>query len=271
VERLLRRTGIPLVYDFDDAIWLTDTSDSNRHWSGLKCSRKTAELCRIASAVVVGNETLGEYARRYNENVWVIPSTVDTEKYSPREHSRSEQPTVIGWSGSQTTARHLGALAEALRRVAALSCVELRVMGAAFELPGVQVSLRRWSPESEAEHLRSFDIGVMPLPDDAWSRGKCGMKALLYMAVGVPVVASPVGVSTEIIQDGVNGILAATEDDWVEKLIELIDNVQLRRRLGAAGRATVEARYSLHAQAPRVLQLLNSMASTSQREQKVLL
>jgi glycosyltransferase involved in cell wall biosynthesis len=216
----------------------------------------------MASAVVVGNEWLAEYARRHNPNVWVIPSTVDTDRYVPRAIEPSTAPVVIGWSGSSTTVRHLRTISGALARVAAAAPVELRIMGGEFELPGAPVTLRRWSSEGEVDELRRFDVGIMPVPDDLWSKGKCGMKALLYMAVGVPTVASPVGVNSAIIREGENGLLAATEEEWVDKLLTLVRDVELRRRLGAAGRATVEATYSLRAQAPRVLDLLGSVART---------
>jgi glycosyltransferase involved in cell wall biosynthesis len=259
VERLLVRTGTPIIYDFDDAIWMTDTMDGNRRWGFLKCAGKTAKLCGMAAAVVTGNDLLAEYARRYNGNVCVVPSTVDTDTYLPRRTYSDRAPVVIGWSGSPSTVQHLRTVTGALRRVVASACVELRVMGGEFEAPGIPLSLRLWSPEREVEELQAFDIGIMPLPDDPWSRGKCGMKALLYMGVGVPVVASPVGVNTSIIQDGQNGFLADSEDEWVEKLLVLVRSVSLRRSFGTAGRATVEATYSLRTQAPRVLRVLQSV------------
>jgi glycosyltransferase involved in cell wall biosynthesis len=263
VERLMARAGTPILYDFDDAIWMTDTTDANRGWASLKCAGKTAELCRMASAVVVGNETLAQYAREQNANVWVVPSTVDTDRYLPREHTDGDRPIVIGWSGSPTTVKHLCTISGALRRVATATSVELRVMGGELDLPGIPVSLRRWSPRREAEELRQFDIGLMPLPDDPWSRAKCGMKALLYMAVGVPAIASPAGVNKRIIQDGVNGLLAATQEEWTEKILALAESAAMRRRLGKAGRSTVEAGYSLRAQAPRVVEILRSLAPMS--------
>jgi glycosyltransferase involved in cell wall biosynthesis len=263
VERLLVRTGIPLIYDFDDAIWIPDTMEVNRCWGFLKCPGKTARLCRMASIVIAGNEWLAGYARAYNRNVWVVPSTVDTERYRPRNLIPREGPVIIGWSGSPSTIRHLRIISGALRRVAAAASIELRVMGGDFRLSGVPVSLRRWSPETEVEELQGFEIGIMPLPDEPWSYGKCGMKALLYMSVGVPVVASPIGVNSTLIQDGKNGFLAAKEDEWVEKLLALVRDPELRRSMGQVGRATVEAGYSLQVQAPRVLSILKTVARSA--------
>ncbi len=139
---------------------------------------------------------------------------------------------------------------------------QLNVIGTlGYRVDGVPTIAQAWCRDSEARDLHSFDIGVMPLPNDAWSRGKCGMKLLQYMATGVAAVASPVGVNTEIVQDGVNGFLAATADEWIEKLSALIQDGALRRRIGAAGRRTVEERYSARVWVPRVRSILESATS----------
>jgi glycosyltransferase involved in cell wall biosynthesis len=248
------------VYEFDDAIWLTKNVDANRAWGFLKCSWKTSHVCRIAARVVVGSEALAGYARRYNPNVDVVPSTVDVDRYPPRRHDGAAGPVVIGWSGSPTTVEDLCHIEGALRRVAAAADVEFRVMGGEVDLPGLPVTTTGWSADREVGELRGYDVGIMPLPNDPWRQGKCGMKALLYMAVGVPVVASPVGLNTAIVRDGVNGFLAEGEDEWVEKLLRLVHDVGLRRQLGAAGRATVEAEYCPRVQVPRVLDILRRTA-----------
>jgi glycosyltransferase involved in cell wall biosynthesis len=259
MEWLLSRIGPPIIFDFDDAIWITQTMEINRAWAPLKFPGRTAGLCRMAAAVVVGNEYLADYARKYNSNVSIVPSTVDTDRYRPRVHGAKRGPIVVGWSGSPTTAPHLTLVRGALRRLAAQWPIEMHIMGADWQAPGVPVVQTQWSPDNEVEELRSFDIGIMPLFDDAWTRGKGAMKALLYMAVGVPAVASPVGIASNIIQDGRNGFLAASEDEWVEKLLALAQDDQLRRRLGSAGRATVEREYSAKTQVPRVLEVLEDV------------
>jgi glycosyltransferase involved in cell wall biosynthesis len=167
---------------------------------------------------------------------------------------------VIGWTGSHSTVQHLDTLRGALKRLAEKESFRLRVIGApSYECAPVDVDVIRWRADTEVEDLRPIDIGVMPLPEDRWSKGKCGLKALQFMALGIPTICSPVGVNTDIIQDDQNGLLAATEDEWVEKLSRLLHSAELRRRLGEAGRATVQEKYSAIAQTPRVYEIFKSV------------
>jgi glycosyltransferase involved in cell wall biosynthesis len=257
LERLFCRSRVPVILEFDDAIYLTHTSAANARWSSLKCAGKTSELCRISTHVVVGNEYLASYARQHNPSVSVIPTTIDTDAYEPRNEYRDSNPVVIGWSGSGTTVAHLRTIDRVLQRVAEQAPVRLHVMGTPeYSLRGVDTRALQWSPEVELPELREFDIGVMPLPDEEWARGKCALKALQYMALGIPTVTTPVGVNAEIIRSGENGFLALTEDEWVDRLLKLVRDVKLREQLGRAGRATVVAEYSSAVQAPRVRELL---------------
>jgi glycosyltransferase involved in cell wall biosynthesis len=259
-ERWLRRTGVPLIFDFDDAVFVPYKSPSNGYLSYLKFPGKTRTICRLAAHVMAGNPYLADYARRVNERVTIIPTTIDTEKYTVEPRAESPGAPVIGWSGSYSTVQHLDTLGGALQRLAKRERFRLRVIGTpSYKLEGVEVEALPWRAETEVADLRAMDIGVMPLPDDKWSAGKCGLKALQYMALGVPTVCSPVGVNTEIIRDGENGLIAGTEDEWVEKLSRLLRSAELRARLGRAGRATVEERYSAATQAPRVYQVIESV------------
>jgi glycosyltransferase involved in cell wall biosynthesis len=264
-ERMIARAGVPLVFDFDDAVFERYVSPSNGYLSYLKFPGKTRTICRIAAHVMAGNEYLAEYARKVNPNVTVIPTTVDTSKYTVAARAENDVP-VIGWTGSYSTVQHLLTLADALRRLAETERFRLRVIGSpnmSLEgLAGLDVEALTWDSKTEVGDLRAIDVGVMPLPEDRWSRGKCGMKALQYMGLAIPTVCSPVGVNSEIIRDGENGLLATTADEWVEKLGLLLRSPELRERLGRAGRETVEARYSAAVQAPRVLQILESVAGT---------
>jgi glycosyltransferase involved in cell wall biosynthesis len=259
-ERLIAQSGVPVVFDFDDAIFVSYRSPSNGYLSYLKFASKTKTVCRIASHVMVGNAYLADYARQVNDRVTIIPSTIDTEKYRVPERKEKPAPVVIGWTGSYSTVQHLDTLRGALKKLAEKESFRLRVIGpGAYECAPVDVEARTWRAETETEDLREVDIGVMPLPEDRWSKGKCGMKALQFMAMGIPTICSPVGVNTDIIQDNQNGFIAATEDEWVEKLTRLLRSAELRQRLGHAGRVTVEEKYSAITQSPRVYEIFKSV------------
>src|SRR5215213_11759615 len=259
-ERMVHKTGVPFVFDFDDAIFVSYRSPSNGYLSYLKFAAKTRTICRLASHVMVGNPYLAEYARQVNDNVTVIPTTIDTNKYNVAPRKTSSGPLTIGWTGSYSTVQHLDTLRDALQELAKTEQFRLRVIGTpTYECAPLEVEAMPWRAATELEDLSAIDIGVMPLPDDNWSKGKCGLKALQFMALGIPTICSPVGVNTDIIQDNENGFLAASEPEWVEKLSRLLRSAELRRRLGDAGRATVEQQYSAMIQAPRVYEIFESV------------
>lgn len=261
LERFMARTGVPVIVEFDDAIFLTDTTAENRRWGFLKCAGKTDEICQLSSHVVVGNPYLADYSRRFNPNVTVIPTTIDTDTYPARAEYTEPSTVVVGWSGSKTTVAHLSTVNEAIRKVASQASVRLHVVGTPeYRLEGVETYAAPWSSSTEVGELSRFDLGIMPLPDDEWARGKCGLKALQYMAMGIPTIVSPVGVNTEIISEGRNGLLASTQEEWCEQMLALVRDRRLRERLGRAGRQTVETTYSTLTQAPRVLELLQQLA-----------
>jgi glycosyltransferase involved in cell wall biosynthesis/SAM-dependent methyltransferase/uncharacterized protein YbaR (Trm112 family) len=258
-ERLVHQTRVPIVFDFDDAIFVSYRSPSNGYLSYLKFAGKTKSICRMAAHVMVGNPYLAEYARQVNKNVTVIPTTIDTTKYQPFARLESDVP-VIGWTGSHSTVQHLDTLRPALQKLAKLQPFRLRVIGTpSYKIEGVDVEAIDWKSSTEVEDLSYVDIGVMPLPNDSWSKGKCGAKALQFMGLGIPTICSPVGVNTDIIQDNRNGLLADSEDEWVEKMRMLLRSREMRERLGKAGRQTVEERYSAKTQAPRVYEVFRSV------------
>lgn len=259
VERLAHFNCGRLVFDFDDAIYQPYVSPSNRYLSYLKFPWKTRALCSMATAVLAGNAHLAEYARRYNDRVDIVPSTVSLRMYRPRP-ARSPGLPVVGWTGSHSSVQYLHSIRGALTRLNRRRPFRLLVVGADdFALPGVQTECRRWRADREVEDLWDMDVGVMPLPDEPWARGKCGMKAIQYMGVGIPAVVSPVGVNREIVEPERTGFHATTEDEWVEALDKLLGDESLRERLGREARSTVEARFSAESQAPRVAEILKGL------------
>ncbi|MDW8333002.1 MAG: glycosyltransferase family 4 protein, partial [Bacteroidia bacterium] len=215
----------------------------------LKRPEKTGEIIALADLVLAGNDYLRQYALKFNANVEVMPTTVDTDEYRPGPRSSNEK-VVVGWSGSPTTVPHFDQATPvwtALKQKYGEK-IEFRLIGdenyrnATIGLQGVG-----WTRERELEMLNSFDVGVMPLPRNEWTRGKCGLKGLTYMAFEKPTVMQRWGVNAQIVRDGVNGFLADDVGEWVEKLSALVESEQLRRRLGKEGRKTVVERYSVSA------------------------
>lgn len=262
LEPILERR-VPVVLDFDDAIWLLDASEANAGVARLKVPSKVEHSIAGAAVTTVGNEYLAAYARGFSDRVQVIPTTLDIERYRPQPRVARDL-VRIGWSGSPTTSRYLRGIEAPLRRALAELPVELVVTGdPLFRLPGAErVQVLPWQAATEIADVGAFDIGLMPLPDDAWSRGKCGFKALLYMALGVAPIVSPVGVNNQIVTDGQNGRWATTHEEWFEAIATLVDDVGLRHRLGEAGRRTVVERYSGQQWAPTFLKVLEEARET---------
>jgi glycosyltransferase involved in cell wall biosynthesis len=261
-ERLLHARQPAIVYDFDDAIYLPYVSPTNRYLSYLKFPWKTRALCRMASAVIAGNGHLAEYASRYNDRVFVVPSTVSLREYQPRPAPSRDRVPVVGWTGSHSSVPYLSLVRGALQELRRRRPFRFLVIGVeGFEIPGVEVECRPWSAASEVRDLWDMDVGIMPLPDEPWARGKCGMKAIQYMGIGIPAVVSPVGANRDIVQNGVTGFHAATDAEWVGRLDVLLGDAALRERLGAAARQSVSDLYSAEAHVPRVAEILRQAAS----------
>ena len=262
-ERKIAKSGVPVVFDFDDAVFVSYKSPSNGYLSYLKFPGKTAEICRLSAHVMAGNEYLAEYARAQNDNVTIIPTTINTDKYLLRSDPGEPETVTIGWSGSFSTIQHLDTIREVLQELAKTERFLLRVIGApVYKIDGVETEAIQWRSDTELHDLGKIDIGLMPLPDEDWSRGKCGLKALQYMALGIPTICSPVGVNSTIIKDGENGYLADGKDEWIAKIKLLIHSTALRRKIGVAGRETVEREYSAKVVAPRVLDVFRSAVAS---------
>jgi glycosyltransferase involved in cell wall biosynthesis len=249
--------GRRLIYDVDDAVWLSGRQTAGHYLSFLKgAARKVAWLAERADPIVAGSEILAEHLALYNSAITVVPSLVDTTSYVTRVH-RQGAVITLGWIGSPTTARYLSYMGPVLERFAQQSARPVRLVvvgGKAPRLRRVEVQERSWSPESERVALAEMDIGLMPLEDTPWSRGKCAYKALQYMACGIPPVVSNVGVSGAVVAD--SGCVASKDADWLEGLHLLANDADLRVRLGAVGRARIERDFSFARWIPPLAQIL---------------
>lgn len=259
-EKKFAKSTAELIFDFDDSIWLEDQNEANGKLAFLKNPSKTADIIALCDTVVAGNDYLADFAKQYNKNVVIIPTTIDTDWYKPQAKSNNKK-VIIGWSGSFTTLKHFESALDALTEIKAKygEMVSFKVIGDANYLyEPLNIVGNKWKSETEVEDLQDIDIGIMPLPDIEWTRGKCGLKGLQYMGLAIPAIMSPVGVNTEIIEHGVNGFLATTKNEWINCLSELIESPKLRKRLGEAGRKTVEEKYSVEANKEKYLALFTN-------------
>jgi glycosyltransferase involved in cell wall biosynthesis len=264
-ERLLNLLKIPYVVDYDDAIF----HNYDRHPNYIVRSllgRKIDTVMRHAALVIAGSEYLANRARQSGASwVEVIPTVIDLDRYSLEEASVHDD-FVVGWVGQPGNVRYLSLIQPALAKLFNTGGVKLKLVGSGpLVLEGVPTEIVDWSEETEVAQIKSFDVGIMPILDDFFERGKCGYKLIQCMACSKPVVASPVGVNREIVQPGLNGFLAETQGDWVEALNTLRTQSELRRRLGQSGRNKVETTYCLQVIAPRLLALLHGAADAASR------
>lgn len=265
VRWLLRWRRPPVVYDFDDAIFTTEVR--RQHWLAAWKQRRNAAglpaMLRLADHALVENKYTAAFAAGHCPLVSTITGPIDTRRYiADSEPAAARDEVVLGWIGSATTLPYLQLIRDPLARLGRrFPQLRLRVIGAVVvELEGLPVEARPWSLEGEVEDLRSFDIGLMPVPDDPWTRGKGGYKLLQYMATGLPVVTSPVGVNCQIVRDGETGFWARTPEEWEERLARLIADPALRRRMGQRGRAAMEAEYTLELHSRRLGEILRQVA-----------
>ena len=261
-ERLLARTGTPIIYDFDDAVWSSTQLAVNGPFSRLHFFGKTSTICKLADAVTTGNEFLARYARIRNSSVQVIPSSIELASYPLIDESREKEKLVVCWTGSNSTLAHFDHARAALELLAQRLPLIVKVIcnkPPETSIKGAEMRFCKWSAEHEAEDVGDCHVGIMPLPDNEATRGKSGMKMLQYMATGRPVVASPVGVNSQIIEHNENGFLAGSVEEWVIALEALARDAKLRFRLGQKARATVEKQYSAEASAKKFAELVRSI------------
>jgi glycosyltransferase involved in cell wall biosynthesis len=257
--------GRPMVLDLDDATYIPHTSELyGRLGSRLKWFSKTDDLIRWASIVTCGNGTIAEYVTSKGGNARVIPTVVDTEAFHPSGHNGRAGELTIGWIGTHSTFPYLESIFPVLRKLRRYHRFRLKIVGAGrknIQIPGVEIDNVEWQLKRELEDFQSLDIGLYPLdPADQRAAGKSGFKAILYMSVGIPYVAAPVGAVREIGEEGVTHFCATTHAEWFEALATLISNYEKRRDMGAAGRLHAVKHYRLSSQADRLAEVLAEAA-----------
>jgi glycosyltransferase involved in cell wall biosynthesis len=254
VAKLLKKR---ILYDFDDAIWLPNTSDANKIVAGVKWHHKVGSICRWAYKVSCGNEYLANYARQFNNQVIVNPTTIDTVHLHNKVRNQiTSDRLVIGWTGTHSTLKYIEQVVPVLGKLEQEFDFEFRVISnQPPRLPLKSLVYVPWKKETEIADLLQFHVGLMPLEDDIWAKGKCAFKALQYMALGEPALVSPVGMNTEVVKDGYNGYVCASAADWEGALRKLLLTPTLRSELGHNARHTIEERYSVTANLPNFLAL----------------
>ncbi|MEQ8712659.1 MAG: glycosyltransferase family 4 protein [Cyclobacteriaceae bacterium] len=250
-----------IVYDFDDAIWLPNTSDHNSMAGRLKWHSKVGAICRWSWKVSVGNEYLADYAGQYCEHVAITPTVVNTSVHISTINSHLSTPNsqpVLGWTGSHSTLKYLNSLLPMLQRLEQSLAFTFVVIADKDPLLSLKhYRFIKWSKDQEIDDLNELDIGLMPLEDDQWSKGKCGFKAIQYGAVGIPALVSPVGVNQVIVEHGVTGFHCSTDKDWETAISTLIANQELRLKMGQAGRKRIIKHYSVESEKERFLALFD--------------
>jgi glycosyltransferase involved in cell wall biosynthesis len=259
-ELLISMTRVPYVIDFDDAIFHNYDQNRNPFVRGL-LGKKIGQIMRHARLVVVGNSYLQQYAEQAGAP-WIeqLPSVVDSDRlYASGE--RELDTFTIGWIGTPLNADYLHPIQTSLAETCADGKARVVLVGSGeISLQGLSPTIRPWTEADEANDIGSFDVGIMPLPDAPWERGKCGYKLLQYFACGLPVVASPVGVNRTIVEDSINGFLASGPDEWSLALQTLLNDPEKRQLMGNSGRKKVEREYSISLTAPKLVALLRRAA-----------
>ena len=234
IEKVFRILNRRTVVEFDDAIYLTFLH-----------RKKMQKSLKNSSGVIAGNRFLAGFAEEFNRDVKIIPTIIDTEIYRVKENYEANK-IVICWIGLAYNLSYLNQLNDVLKTISRKFDISLKIISSKpLMIDGVNVVFKEWCHENEIDDLRSSDIGIMPLPDNEWTKGKCGAKLLQYMACGLPSVSSPVGVNSEIINDGENGFLARSSEEWISRIALLIEDKNLREAMGRKARKTVEEKYSL--------------------------
>lgn len=247
IDRLASKR--PLLFDFDDAIFTSPTGDRSR-LAQQRVEQRLRHVLAAARIVVAGNRYLCGYAEQFAKRVVHLPTVLDSSRYPAKAHAPAGE-VMIGWIGHSVNHPYLLELADVLRQLASRVRMRLLVISDRdLDIPGMPIDNRRWSEATEVADILRMDIGIMPMPDDPWSRGKCGFKAIQYMAAGIPVVCAAAGANLDIVRDGIDGFCVGSPEQWGERLAALCASVDLRQRLGDSARQRVHETYSLESALP---------------------
>ncbi len=261
-EMLVCKLAKKIIYDIDDLVFLKH--DIAEPWYALhiKGRNKPAYMMKKANHVITCTPFLDEYAKQFNNNTTDISSTINTDTYTPVNNYANTKKIIVGWSGSHSTVRMLLTIAPALQSLAKTLQYKLLVMGSKdVEIEGVDIEAIEWTEENEIKTLQKMDIGLYPLPNEEWVKGKSGLKALQYMALGIPTVATNIGCNPRVIENNVSGFLVNSPEEWIQKITMLANNPELRKTIGLASRERVEKMYSIKANEPLYLKIINDVCS----------
>ena len=253
----LRKRAKRIVYDFDDSVMYRNSKAKDPVSSTRK--RRFVQMIKNSDFVIAGNEFLKEQVLPYHSDVETIPSPIDQDRYGVKDYGIKKKRVTLGWIGDHGSIHYLEKMRPILEGIGdRYPHAELKIVcDTFFDCDRMKVIKKNWSPEEEVADLQGFDIGLMPLVDDPWSWGKCGLKIIQYQGVGVPVVCTPVGINRDLVEDSVNGFYATTPEEWKEKLSILIEDSALREKMGMEGRKRVLENFTLQTCAPRLFSILN--------------
>jgi glycosyltransferase involved in cell wall biosynthesis len=261
MERLLKAVNKNIVFDIDDSIYMPDTEEGGLLWHIKKYSKKkeVISILKNSKCVIVENSHIKNFVQKYCNKIYLITGPIDTVKNYARVHDAVSDAVTIGWIGSPSTTLYLNMVTGVLKELSKRHKIRVRLIGAgSYTIDNIDVEFIKWSEATEVSELHKFDIGIMPMPDNEWTRGKVGCKMLQYMANAVPAVVSYTPTNAEIIEDGSNGFLARSEEEWIGKLSRLITDPDLRKKVGLNGRRTAQERFSLQINAPKFLEILKN-------------
>jgi glycosyltransferase involved in cell wall biosynthesis len=260
-EWLVSKLAKKIVYDIDDLIYLKPKSKANPLVSLIKSENKPKYLMSKADHVITCTPYLDQYVRQYSANTTDISSTINTDNYIPKAEYETKAPIVIGWSGSYSTSKYLLLLKDVLLRLKEHVNFRLLVIGDEnFYIEGLDIEAIPWNEKSEVADLKRIDIGLYPLPNEEWVLGKSGLKALQYMALGIPTIATAIGANFRVVEDGVSGYLVKSEEEWFYSLSLLSKDIELRKRIGIRARDRIVQLYSIEANKEKYISVLNSLS-----------